>query len=252
MTRLCWLRHGCAAASAWLSVAWFYLSTGLGRRILVGGCGIAVVCVAAFAVGHHSAGHSYRELVSALEDFVQDFDIEWQASDSWDMRFAMLEQDMKVAHEKSGQLENLLQDSLLTIEELNEQIYFYKSVVAPEDLTDGIAVFSTTVQMAGSLGEYFVEVVLRRTGKTHRMIGGEVRASVFGTMADDRNEITRLEGETAGFSFRYFQRVRGVLRLQQGFVPERLTVTVLSKRFAPLVKTYAWHEIATGLPLSSR
>lgn len=241
------LRYFREHISAWLDLAWFLLSSSISRRVLAVGCGTASACILSFATGYYTAEYSHRYTAGALEDFMQIAGIEWQESDSWDMRFAMIKQKINIADEKTAQLESMLQDSLITIEELKEEVYFYKSVIAPEELVEGIVIFSTAVEMAAKPGEYPVEVVLRKTGKTNQVMKGHIEISISATMDHEQKEVTGLIGKTMDFSFRYFQRVKGILILQHGFIPERLTVTVFSKHFLPIVETYSWSEVAADL-----
>ncbi len=236
--------------SAWLSLAWFYLFSNINRKVLVVGWGIVLVAVLFFGIGYFSVKSSYREFEIAFGDFMQDLDIKWREDDSWHMRFAMLKQEVNVVHEKVWQLENLLDDNFFTIEDLKEQIYFYKSVVAPEELGEGLVIFSTAISMPTQPSEYPIEVILRKIGKPKQVMNGHIEISVSGIMHQQKKDLIGLTDGNMDFSFKYFQRVKGIVRLQEDFIPQRLTVTVVSSRFAPLIKTYAWDEVASDIILS--
>lgn len=226
----------------WLSLTWFFIHSNKYRKTFVMFVGVSVLCGSFYGLGHYFVKRHYQELETALEQMAHDMGLHW-GDTPWHGRFAMLKRKLDVALKTTKQLESFLYEKSLEIEDLKEQIYFYKSVVAPEDLQEGLSIFSVNVQDPVRRREYPVEIILRKMQKAGGAVKGNIRVSAYGYLDNKETHIDALGGEKIEFSFKYFQRVKGALYLPEGFFPRRLNITVISDRFKSFEQVYAWHDI---------
>ena len=131
------------------------------------------------------------------------------------------------------------------IEELQEQLYFYRAVIAPEDGNTDLSIFSVSLQPIEKRRMYSLELVLRSHAVNKGAMKGRVDVSVEGTAIAENKELMRDDLLVAElhFSFKYFQRLKGLLRLPDGFVPQRLNISVESGRSKGFENIYDWNGL---------
>ncbi len=148
-------------------------------------------------------------------------------------KVARLETDLRVDRQAYDQIEAQLVDLQARIMEQEEDLAFYKSIVAPEDGAVGLRVQKLVVQNGADPTSFRVRWVLIQAKEHDRRVSGVVDFSVEGTQ-DGKTVTYRLADLDAGlkgngelpFSFRYFQDFEHELTLPKGFVPARIHLEV--------------------------
>ncbi len=160
---------------------------------------------------------------------------------------AAIGRHLQLARETAAEVKIHLFGKEQEIKHLNESIYFYRKVMAPEEIQGrhGVAIFALNVDKRGQNGQFPIELVLRKTGKKTSFLKGKVAFMVVGFDAETRAVSTFqnvYEGED-NFAFKYFQRLRGVLTLPAGFQPDRLDLTIDLGRNRSTHETFTWSEL---------
>jgi hypothetical protein len=146
-----------------------------------------------------------------------------------------------------------LQESLQALQEetlgLREQVAFYQAIVSPEDREAGLKLQAFRLWSGDGPREYRFEVVLIQALRNEHLVQGGLSLRVSGTCPEGECELglAELSPEAADkrpLRFRYFQNVDGALRLPEGFVPERVHLSVRVKNpHKDIERSFAWAEL---------
>ncbi len=134
----------------------------------------------------------------------------------------------RVDSEAYGRVSREIDDLHSQIVELNEELAFYRGIMAPTEGQTGLRVQTVQIEPADADRAYRVRLVLVQVGRQDRRISGSVRVTIVGADANGSDRLA-LEGpddkgQDLRFAFRYFQILEGEVVLPAGFRPERLEV----------------------------
>ncbi|WP_339462678.1 DUF6776 family protein [Pseudomonas sp. EA_105y_Pfl2_R69] len=172
-------------------------------------------------------------------------------------RLTVISSGEKVAQQANEQ-------SRLTIKLLEEQIYkqqqdlaFYKGVLAPATRREGLRIRTFEVQATDSPGLFRYKILLSRVGKSDKPLEGKLRVTVAGQRAGKEvalelatlteGLVDALPGQAIPFAFKHFQAIPEAgrfaeLRLPDGFVPREVKVAAEVQGEKPLLRTFKWGE----------
>lgn len=141
------------------------------------------------------------------------------------------------------------------IDELERELAFYRSVLAPEEQSAGVILRTPVLRSLGVSGLWRYQLVAQQGGQTRSsgktVYKGELQVTFVGVERGipQRYTLSELDGqlaaETLNLSFRYFQRREGELALPPGFEPERVELQfAMAKPTSQLIDaSFAWEEI---------
>jgi hypothetical protein len=156
------------------------------------------------------------------------------------------------------------EQSRLTIKLLEEQIYkqqqdlaFYKGVLAPGSRREGLRIKAFEVQATDSPQLFRYKILLSRLGKGDEPLQGQLRVTVLGSQAGRETELEllaltkgladALPGQDIPFAFKHFQAIPAAerfaeLKLPEGFVPREIKVRAEVQGDKPLLRTFKWGD----------
>jgi len=135
-----------------------------------------------------------------------------------------------------------------TIAELERGIRFYKSLMSPAELAEGLNIRSVEVTPLDEPGRHLFRVLVQQSARKHRLMtgtlsvylvgeseGGEVEYNLAELSEDVPNTDIRLR-------FKYFQAIDGELALPDGFVPQlvRVSASSIEPRRAEVSEEFPW------------
>ena len=114
---------------------------------------------------------------------------------------------------------------------LEEEVSFYRSLMAPEELAKGLRIEKMLLRPTERPGVYGYELVIAQTVARHTWQEGELYFEVHGAIAGERavlalTEIATIPEYPLSFKFRYFQNYAGEFALPDTFTPESVIVTL--------------------------
>lgn len=134
---------------------------------------------------------------------------------------------------------------------LQSELVFYKNIMAPSESSRGLQIDRLALSSAGAGGVYDFMVVLVQRGDNKNYLSGSVRVDVIGQRNEQREVIALkdlsddVEDTDIRLRYRYFQEVKGRLRLPDDFEP--LSIQVTAKRdgsgSALVERTFDWDEL---------
>ncbi len=230
--------------SAWSSLFWFYARSGRLFAFVLSLLGAALFAAAFFTGGYYYSQRDFDRLMAGFDQVSQRYNLPSDGI-TWAARFSAVRRHVEVADKAVEEMKQYLYQRDQEIKELEEHLYFYRTVIAPEDEKKDLAIFSVSLQSAPGERAYLLEVVLRNHHSKKGIVKGRVKVLVEGRAGSRGTMLVRddLIEEEIKFSFRYFQRVRGTLRLPEGFGPSRLSVVADSNKFKSVKETYTWSDL---------
>ncbi|WP_369600917.1 DUF6776 family protein [Hahella sp. SMD15-11] len=131
--------------------------------------------------------------------------------------------------------------------QMQQDIAFYKGIMAPSDGKTGLAIQKFELRKGESPRHWRYKFVLTQLGNNGKRISGQVTLSVVG----EQNGETRILSlrDLAGaeklgmpFRFRYFQEFTGELTLPEAFEPGQIQIVAQGrgKRATKIEKAYDW------------
>ena len=155
---------------------------------------------------------------------------------------AALRQDLTQAHQKMTGLQ--------------EEVTFFKGLMAPSSLRKGLQVaeLELTPMDSPEQGEtaYRYQLLLTQVALRRSFIAGEITMDVVGRYSQDAADVVGKESVLSltelsdmkvyplKFRFRYFQDLAGRLTLPEGFKPTRVEVTANQNGKEPQQVTFPW------------
>jgi len=131
--------------------------------------------------------------------------------------------------------------------QLEEDIAFYKNIMAPSEVDKGLQIQKMELRGARGGRRYQYKLVLTQVANNRSYIQGVVAVNLIGSL-NDKKEILPLR-DVAGaedlgvkFKFRYFQDIAGELELPEGFNPEQIQIVAQSsgKNATKIERTLDW------------
>ena len=132
---------------------------------------------------------------------------------------------------------------------LREEVTFYKGLMSPSSMADGLQVAELELLPADGERQFRYQLLLTQIALRRSFIAGDVRVDVIGRFADAKGddqavlsltELAELKTYPLKFRFRYFQDLAGQIALPEGFEPQHLLVTANESGKAPLQVSFEW------------
>lgn len=134
-----------------------------------------------------------------------------------------------------------------TINQLNEEINFYKGLMAPTERERGLGIRSWDVYPGSAPNRFQYKLVLQQLALKHTVLKGTVRVSIVGKRGgvEDILPLDILSEQVdkqLKLRFKYFQYIDGELIIPEGFTPERVDIVAKATSPKPVTvdKQYGW------------
>jgi hypothetical protein len=217
------------------------------RRLRVyGSLAVLLLLMAAFVGGQISVRENTSRLErdrARLSEQVTRLDSALQSARN---ELALHRTGTQVAQQAQEQVRSEIRDLRGQLAELEEAVAFYKSVMAPGSVEQGLRIERFELAPAGTSGEVAFRLVLTQVGDNRNNVAGDVLLRLAGRRGKESVQLSGsdmlVEGSETRFRFRYFQELTGRLRLPDDVQPEQITVEAISgtRRNQKTEKTYIW------------
>lgn len=201
---------------------------------------------AAFEMGQSRAGYNRLEAQRRERELRDELIRQESMADNLREQVALLETDSRIKQESYKQLETELRSLQTRVQAQAEDLAFYQRVVAVDE-KEGLRVQELQVARGAESGAYTLRLVLAQALRNDRRISGTLELVLEGRRdgAPASLALTDLTPDSLArldFSFRYFQNLQSELRVPDGFVPERVKVTLnpKGKKAKPVEQSFAW------------
>lgn len=163
-------------------------------------------------------------------------------------QLTILKRTQEVDRQAYDEVGNTLVQLQADVLELRQEVAFYRGIVSPKERKAGLSIQSFELEAAGEARLYHYALVLTQVLKNDRFVKGVVKISVRGVKAGESltlpfKDISLKNGAKGKFSFRYFQKIAGDIRLPEGFLPRDLVVEMRPKGRKKMTKSFPWLSI---------
>lgn len=140
------------------------------------------------------------------------------------------EVDQQASQELRSQVISLKEE----VTSLEEDVAFYRGIMAPDDNRNGLTIGSLNVISSEEPRQYRYKLVVQQLATNHQVLNGYVNFNIVGRRGDREVSVPLYqlseaqEEENIRLRFRYFQNIEGRLTLPEGFEPERIEVLARS------------------------
>ena len=168
----------------------------------------------------------FREQLAPLSRQVEELQ-QWQADNQ-------IRRDIDAAALELVRLELASQQG--TIAELERGIKFYKSLMAPGELADGLTIRSIDIIAQEQPGHYQFRIMVQQSARKHELLTGTLNVWVVGELdgKEAKFDLTKLSAELPNtdirLRFKYFQAIDGELALPAGFIPQIVQMSAKSTK----------------------
>lgn len=204
-----------------------------------------------YYLGFVESGYQHRKNSQYIDDLEESVAYYEARNKELIERVAQLERFSSIEKQASESVRLSLQDLQTELLELNEEVSFYRSLVSPSEMKEGLHIreFQLTATEQPNLYDYQLTLTqVRGNGKRAR---GKIEVVLRGKK-DGKNYVQTLAAEkkknALRFSFKYFQPFTGQWTLPAGIQPETLQIAVSAKgkRLKDFEKEYSWSSILLG------
>ncbi len=183
---------------------------------------------------------------------------------------ALLSEDLNQAQDQLTQLQGELIDARLNAQVANdaadalrrdlaamqsdnqklaEEVTFYKSLMDPGSLAQGLQITELELAQGSTPGQFRFQLLLTQVAQRRSYIAGDVRLDVIGQQDNQEHEVVLSLTEIGDvpkyplkFKFRYFQDLSGSLTLPQGFLPQRILITAQQQGKPAQQESFPWPD----------
>lgn len=135
----------------------------------------------------------------------------------------------EVSYQAQEQVRQELRGLRDQIAEMEEAVAFYKNVMSPGDVEQGLRIERFDVAPTDRDGVFSYRLVLTQVGDNRNFVAGEVSMTLDGQQDGNRitvsgTDLISQDDSTTSFRFRYFQELSGRLEVPDGVLPRNITV----------------------------
>jgi len=209
---------------------------------------IALLGGASYLFGRYEALEAQAQAMAERDQLQQDYQMAQDEIASYSQRISMLEKGGEVDRKSTEGLRQNLVDLRSQIATLQEEVAFYKGIMAPSTRKQDLRI--QKIEIAKTLEErrFKYKVVLTQVGTNQRFISGLAAVNITGVLNGKqkvfglRDVSDDVQDYGIKYKFRYFQEIEGELVLPEGYIPESVEVVLQSNgsKSKRIEMTQAW------------
>lgn len=132
--------------------------------------------------------------------------------------------------------------------ELEEGVRLYKSLMAPEELEQGLMVGDMSLSRSDTPGRFHIKLIIQQIVAKHSVLSGAAHVEIVGVLGEKPVSLSLSElfpdenGDNFKLRFKYFQVIEGEFPLPEGFKAEKIQVRaeVIRPKAVRAEKQFPW------------
>ncbi len=221
------------------------------KRRIIFLVGVMSVGIISFLFGHQLIKEDHEKVVRQLADMSQRYSLVRDEENVLRQRVANLQSGREIDQLANQEVQETIREYKERISQLERDLLFYQNIMAPSDNARGLQVQMVELQQGASSQLFEYKIVLAQVADNKSYVSGKVAVNVIG-LVDGEKKILALrdvsEQQTAlgiKFKFKYFQDIKGDIRLPDGFIPSSIQVVAQSKgkKASRLEQSFGWQDL---------
>ncbi len=220
--------------------------------------GMSLVALLFLAIGYLTGVSTTPEkIISLMQDESAEETVPISIHNALESEAAVLRTQSAVNRAALDQLRNDLSNRDSEISDLETNLSFFRSLMVSGKLAAGLGLQPLELIDLGDGRNFEFRIIVQQQAKEHNLVKGTLTVSVFGSregqfeshtlssLSEDLNE------DVIPFRFRYFQKIRGRLKIPEGFVPQGIDAIARSSspNRATVQKKWPWLTRENFLPI---
>jgi len=195
---------------------------------------LVIVVIGTYGLGRYFALHDLSTTKDELARIQQQL-LETQHSlEKTSENLVMQKQSSQVDNLSNKELVNSVKDLQQTQRDLEEELKFYRKIMAPERDKEGLGIDSLRISKTENEDEFHFRLTLIQAGKQSHFLKGDITLKLSGLLNGKNTEYNFRELGTFNkkhfqFQFKYFQNIQGFVRLPAGFEVKQLSASAQTK-----------------------
>lgn len=214
--------------------------------------GLAVFALCAtglwlYSMGHEQGAGDLQYLIADQQRLQQKVNDLLDLKDKSERRLAISQRTQQIDKVAYGGIETELLVLQREISGLQEDLSFYRGIMAPEDARVGLRIQGFKLESGIATNYFDYQLLLVQIKRNSVLIQGVVKIQIEGEknglpMILDLQDVSVSSTKQHTFKFRYFQNIRGKLHLPDDFLPHSVRIQVIpSKKPESMLKwSYKW------------
>lgn len=229
-----------------------------GRRLAIRLGVLLLLCVctaAAYWLGGREVGSDYRQLKADYRQAQQALEEARAELAGLGQQLANQELGSEVDRQAVEEIRAVVREHKETITKLNEEISFYKGLMAPTERERGLGIRSWEVYPTAEPNRFQYRLVMQQLAVKHSVLSGSVNVMLVGRHQGVEQSYSldilsnEVDNKNIRLRFKYFQYIDGELQLPEGFVVDRVDIVARASKpkKVQVEKHFGWVVQVAGL-----
>jgi len=149
-------------------------------------------------------------------------------------KLVMQTQSSQVDNQSNQELVNSVKTMQQQQNELQEELKFYRKIMAPELDKEGLAIDSVKISKTETSTDFHFKITLIQSGKQAQFLKGDLVPVVTGLLNGkntkyDFRELGTFKAKHFQFQFKYFQNIQGFITIPSGFKVNKVSIVAKTK-----------------------
>ena len=209
---------------------------------------LALASALSYWLGGYAIKRDYLQLKAERELMIKELQESEATREEISQRLANASLGAEVDRNTVNEIRATVREHQQTIAGLNEEISFYKGLMAPTEREKGLGIRSWEVYSTNDPRRFQFKLTAQQLAHKHRLLKGSLSVRLVGQLLGEEEVIPlssvseQIEGQNMKLRFKYFQNFDGELQLPEGFEPQR--VDIVAKATTPkavqIERRYGW------------
>ncbi len=229
-----------------------------GRRLALGllvAVALLLTGTVSYWQGNRALLDDHRQLKAAHRELKSELEAARTELEQTSQKLANRALESEVDRQAVEEVRAVVREHKETITRLNEEISFYKGLMAPTEQERGLGIRSWEVYPTSDPNRYQYKLVVQQLAVKHNVLSGSVTVTLVGRRDGQEQSYSLellspdVEKEAIKLRFKYFQYIEGELQLPDGFVVDRVDIVARANRpkVVKVEKHYGWIVQVAGL-----
>ena len=222
------------------------------RQFLLATISIALVALAGWILLDYGQWQAiYERMATSTEqkELWQHNRVLQRQNSELSQKLDVVQRSAKIDEQAYGHLRDTVAQLQAKIQELTEELEFYRGILASTRNGRGLQVQGMRVEPLAEAGRYRFKLVLTHVVKDDIVAKGTITVAFEGAQSGEpkRLMLRDIRGpDTSDLSFKmqHFRSIEGTFELPRGFSPKQVRVAVSQKgRSAKIERTFVWAQL---------
>ncbi|MDC0664025.1 DUF6776 family protein [Marinobacter sp. SS21] len=212
----------------------------------------SVACAAlGYTIGMAQGGFRFSTVLQTRESLRSELDTVRQNYMETQQSLINLERGRSIDEQALTRARRAIADLETEISDLKADLTFYRNIMAPSEVSDGLQVDRLQLRASRQDGGYGFRLVLTQVGDNTSYISGVVAVNIIGARRGEKEVIALrdlsddVDDLGVKFRFRFFQDIEGHLRVPDDFEPLEVQVVAQAqgRKSSQAERTFEWAQL---------